>query len=55
VQYAGEDRPLQREAETTAGGQALDHRGAAGLLPQPAKGNCPGRGRHRKEARIFFF
>ena len=37
MQHGGEDGPLDRELEAAAGEQLLDHRGAAGLLPQPAE------------------
>src|SRR4051812_9661197 len=37
VQDGGEDRPLDRKGEGAAGEQLLDHRPAAGLLPQPAE------------------
>jgi hypothetical protein len=37
VQHAGEHRAFQREAEAPARGELLDHRGATGLLPQPAE------------------
>jgi hypothetical protein len=37
VQDGGEDRPLDREGEGAAGEQLLDHRPAAGLLPQAAE------------------
>ena len=35
MQHGGEDRPLDRELEAPRGEQRLDHRPAAGLLPQP--------------------
>ena len=37
MQHGGEDRPLDRELEAARRQQFLDHRPAAGLLPQPAE------------------
>src|SRR5271166_756201 len=37
VQDTGEHRAFEREAEAAVGGEMFDHRGATGLLPQPAE------------------
>jgi hypothetical protein len=37
MQDGSEDRPLDRQGEGAAGEQLVDHRPAAGLLPQPTE------------------